>query len=59
MAISAVSANSSAQAPTDADRALAVLKKERDVEKLTADALIELVKQAGPSQVGGRINTYA
>jgi hypothetical protein len=58
MSIPAVSGSPQSPAAADFDRRLAVMKKERDVEQITAEALIELVKQAGP-QGGGRINTYA
>ena len=58
MSISAVS-ESSAPLPSDVDRQVAVLKKARDVEKATAEALLELVKQAPQRPVGGLINVLA
>ena len=35
------------------------MKKARDVEKATAEALLELVKQGTPGPRGGRIDVYA
>ena len=58
MSISGVSGSSSSPAPTAADREVAVLKKEREVEKQAAESLIQLVKEA-PSPSAGRIDTYA
>jgi hypothetical protein len=58
MSISAVSRNS-APLPTDVDRQVAVMKKARDVEKATAEALLELVKQTPQRSVGGIINVLA
>jgi hypothetical protein len=58
MSISAVS-GSSAPLPSDVDRQVAVMKKARDVEKATAEALLELVKQAPQRPVGGLINVLA
>jgi hypothetical protein len=59
MSISAVSGRQTLEPATDTDRLVAVMKKKRDIEKATADALLELVKQAAPTPREGRINTYA
>jgi len=49
------------QARLDNDRQIAVMKKERDVQKDTAQALVELIKQAPqmPDHIGTRINVLA
>ena len=49
------------QARLDNDRQIAVMNKARDVQKDTAQALVDLVKQAPqmPEHVGTRINVLA
>ena len=49
------------QAHLDNDRQIAVMKKERDVQKDTAQALVDLIKQAPqmPDHIGTRINVLA
>jgi hypothetical protein len=49
------------QARLDNDRQIAVMKKERDVQKDTAQALVDLIKQAPqmPDHIGTRINVLA
>ena len=60
MAISAVSGNSAAHPPTDLDRQVAVMKKTRDIEKASAEALLELIKPApSAGHIGRIISTYA
>ena len=59
MSISAVSGSSASEATPDVQRQVAVMKKARDVEKATAEALLELVKQGTPGPRGGRIDVYA
>jgi hypothetical protein len=58
MSISAVSGDSASQ-PTGVDLQVAVMKKAHDIEKATAEALLELVKQVPQRAVGGRINVLA
>lgn len=58
MSVSSVSGSSASAEATEAQRAAAVIKKTRDVEKQTAEALVQLVKQA-PTAAPGRIDTYA
>ena len=58
MSVSAVSGSSASSEAADLQRAAAVMKKTRDVEKQTADSLVQLVKQAPPA-APGRIDTYA
>ena len=49
------------QARLDNERQIAVMKKERDVQKDTAQALVDLIKQAPqmPDHIGTRINVLA
>lgn len=56
MSVSAAS-GTTAQA-LENERAVSVMKKTRDVEKQTAESLIELVKQA-PTAASGRLSVYA
>lgn len=57
MSVSAVP-SSVAAAALETDRAIAVMKKTRNVEQKTAESLIELVRRT-PSVASGRIDTYA
>lgn len=57
MSVSAVS-SSVAAAALETDRAIAVMKKTRNVEQQTAESLIELVRRS-PAVAPGRIDTYA
>jgi hypothetical protein len=61
VSITAASISAAAQAAADNDRQIAVMKKSRDVQEATAEALVELVKQAAPmpAHVGTRINVVA
>ena len=61
MSISPESVSAAYQARLDNDRHIAVMNKARDVQKDTAQALVELVKQAPqmPEHVGTRINVLA
>ena len=61
MSLSPESVSAASQARLDNDRQIAVMKKARDVQKDTAQALVDLVKQAPqmPEHVGTRINVLA
>jgi hypothetical protein len=61
VSISPESAPAASQARLEDDRQIAVMKKARDVQKDTAQALVDLVKQAPqmPEHVGSRINVLA
>ena len=61
VSISTESVSAAYQARLDDDRQIAVMKKERDVEKDTAQALVDLVKQAPqmPEHIGTRVNVLA
>ena len=61
MSISPESVSAAYQARLDNDRHIAVMNKARDVQKDTAQALVELVKQAPqmPEHVGTRLNVLA
>ena len=61
MSISPESVSAAYQARLDNDRLIAVMNKARDVQKDTAQALVELVKQAPqmPEHVGTRLNVLA
>ena len=61
MSISPESVSAAYQARADNDRHIAVMNKARDVQKDTAQALVELVKQAPqmPEHVGTRLNVLA
>jgi hypothetical protein len=55
------SVSAARQATADNDRQIAVMKKASDVQKDTAQALVDLVKQAPqmPAHVGTRVNVLA
>jgi hypothetical protein len=61
VSISPESVSAAYQARLDNDRHIAVMNKARDVQKDTAQALVELVKQAPqmPEHVGTRLNVLA
>jgi len=61
VSLSVESISAAAQARTDTDRQIAVMKKSRDVHEAQAEALVELVKQAAPMppRVGSLINVVA
>jgi hypothetical protein len=58
VSISPASVSTSYQARVDNERQIAVLKKTNDVQQDTAQALVNLVKQAPqmPDHVGTRLN---
>lgn len=55
MSISPVSGNAASQ---EVERAVAVMKKTKEVEKATADSLTQLVKDAASTK-GQRVSAYA
>jgi len=61
VSISPESVSAAYQARLENDRHIAVMNKARDVQKDTAQALVELVKQAPqmPEHVGTRLNVLA
>ena len=61
MSDSPASITAAKQAAAETDRQIAVMKKSRDVQKDTAEALVDLVKQAAPlpPHVGTRLDVYA
>lgn len=60
VSISSESVSPAYQARVDTDRQIAAMKKARDVQEDTAEALVELVKQAPmPDHVGTRLNVVA
>ena len=61
MSISPKSASATDQARLEDNRQIAVMKKAGDVQKETAQALVDLVKQAPqmPAHVGTRLNVLA
>jgi hypothetical protein len=61
VSISPESISARSQAVTDNARQIAVMKKSRDVQQETAEALVQLVKQAAPmaEHVGTLINVVA
>jgi len=61
VSISPESVSAASQARLDNDRQIAVMKKARDVQKDTAQALVDLIKQAPqmPDHIGTRINVLA
>jgi hypothetical protein len=61
VSISPASVSAAKQARVDNDRQIAVMKKANDVQKDTAQALVDLVKQAPqmPEHVGTRVNVLA
>ena len=61
MSLSPESVSAASQARLDNDRQIAVMKKTSDVQKDTAQALVDLVKQAPqmPEHVGTRLNVLA
>jgi len=61
VSISPQSASAADQARLEDNRQIAVMKKAGDVQKDTAQALVDLVKQAPqmPAHVGTRINVVA
>ena len=61
VSISPESVSAAYQARLEDDRQIAVMNKARDVQKDTAQALVELVKQAPqmPEHVGTRLNVLA
>jgi hypothetical protein len=48
MSVSAASISAATQANIEADRQIAVMKKSRDIQQDTAEALVNLVKHATP-----------
>jgi len=58
MLTSSVSGSPASAEAAEAQRAATVLKKTQDVEKQTAESLVQLVKQAPPA-APGRIDAYA
>jgi hypothetical protein len=62
MSVSAASISAATQASLETDRQMAVMKKSRDIQQDTAEALVNLVKQAAPpmpEHVGTLINVVA
>ena len=62
MSVSAESISAATQASIETDRQIAVMKKSRDIQQDTAEALVNLVKQATPpmpEHVGTLINVVA
>jgi putative motility protein YjfB-like len=60
VSISPESVSAAYQARVDNDRQIAVMKKAGEVQKDTAQALVDLVKQAPmPEHVGTRLNVLA
>jgi len=62
MSVSAASISAATQASIETDRQIAVMKKSRDIQQDTAEALVNLVKQATPpmpEHVGTLINVVA
>lgn len=59
MDVSAVSGSHVPQSPAALDRQVAVMKKSRDIEAATAEALLALVQPAPSGHIGRIINTYA
>ncbi len=62
MSVSAASISAATQANIEADRQIAVMKKSRDIQQDTAEALVNLVQQATPpmpEHVGTLINVVA
>lgn len=62
MSVSAASINAATQANIEADRQIAVMKKSRDIQQDTAEALVNLVQQATPpmpEHAGTLINVVA
>ena len=60
MSVSAASVSAATQANIEADRQIAVMKKSRDIQQDTAEALVNLVKHATPLEhVGTLINVVA
>jgi hypothetical protein len=61
VSLSPESVSAASQARLDNERQIAVMKKTSNVQKDTAQALVDLVKQAPqmPEHVGTRINVLA
>jgi hypothetical protein len=61
VSISPESATAASQARFENDRQIAVMKKSRDVQQDTAEALLQLVKQSAPmpEHVGTLLNVVA
>jgi hypothetical protein len=63
VSISPESITAASQAALETDRQIAVMKKSRDVEQDTAEALLQLVKQSAPppmpEHVGTLVNVLA
>jgi hypothetical protein len=53
------SISASQQAATSVEMQVAVMKKTREVEKVSAEALVQLVQAATPSHIGTRLNVVA
>jgi hypothetical protein len=62
MSVSAASISAAAQASIETDRQIAVMRKSRDVQQETGEALANLIKKATPpmpDHVGTLINVVA
>jgi hypothetical protein len=62
MSVSGVSGNSSpyrSPAAADEARVIQVLKRQQDVARDVGQALVELISEAAPEQIGGRISVRA
>ena len=62
MSVSAASISAATQASIETDRQIAVMRKSRDVQQDTAEALVNLIKQATPpmpEHVGTLLNVVA
>jgi hypothetical protein len=62
MSVSAASISAATQASIETDRQIAVMRKSRDVQQETGEALVNLIKQATPpmpDHVGTLVNVVA
>jgi len=61
VSISPLSGAAADQAVAETERQIAVMKKEQDVKKDEAEALVDLIKQAAPmpEHVGTQLNVLA
>lgn len=62
MSVSAASISAATHASLETDRQIAVMKKSRDVQQDTAEALVNLIEQSAPpmpEHVGTLINVVA
>lgn len=59
MTISSTSAATPSSAVADADRTVAVLKKQQDASKDEGQALVALIQQSSVNENGGRFSAYA